>query len=370
MVDDRGSSHPETEQCPSVLLYIGCYTNDSSVGIHVHDWSDPAAGPVELSRFEDIEHPSFLAAHPSGAVLYAVSETAGPEGGSVTALRIDPVDGSLTTIDRVSSHGGAPCHVSVDADGGHLYVANYASGTVAAYALEPDGRFGEVIAVHQHHGSGPTGRQDGPHAHCIVPGPIGGSVYAADLGTDCVYRYLHDRHHDGETFALIDELRLEAGAGPRHLAFHPELPVGFLVCELDSTIVTLGIDPTDGRLAPLGSRSTLPNDFEGESIAAEVRVHPTGRYVYVSNRGHDSIAVFGFSGEGEPLEPLGHVDSGGRTPRNFAVHPAGRALLVANQDSNTIVPFDVDAVAGTPRQVHGTLHLSEPVCLTVVEVER
>ena len=120
----------------------------------------------------------------------------------------------------------------------------------------------------------------------------------------------------------------------------------------------------------LGSSSTLPDDFEGESIAAEVRVHPSGRYVYVSNRGHDSIAVFGFSSEGEPLEPLGHVDSGGRTPRNFAVHPSGRALLVANQDSNTIVPFDVDAVAGTPRQVDGTLHLSEPVCLTVVQVER
>jgi 6-phosphogluconolactonase len=370
VVDDRGSSHPQTEQGPSVLLYIGCYTNDSSVGIHVHDWSDPAAGPVELSGFDDIEHPSFLAAHPSGAVLYAVSETARPEGGSVTALRIDPVDGSLTTIDRVSSHGGAPCHVSVDADGGHLYVANYASGTVAAYALEPDGRFGEVIAVHQHHGSGPTGRQDGAHAHCIVPGPMGGSVYAADLGTDCVYRYLHDRHHDGETFALIDELRLEAGAGPRQLAFHPELPVGFLICELDSTIVTLDLDPVDGRLTRRAVTSTLPDDTGTESIAAEVRVHPTGRYVYASNRGHDSIAVFAFAGPGKPLEPLGYVDSGGRTPRSFAVHPSGRALLVANQNSNTVVPFDIDVATGMPRRVHGTCDVSEPVCLTVVEVER
>ncbi len=354
----------------SVLLYVGCYTNESPIGISVRDWSDPAGRLVELSQVGGVEHPSFLAAHPSGSVLYAVNETAPPEGGSVTAFRVDPIDRSLTTIDRTPSHGGAPCYVSVDPDGRYLYVANYQSGTVAAYALGADGRFGEVIAIHQHHGSGPTGRQEGPHAHCIVPGPIGGSVYAADLGTDRVYRYVHDRNDDGDTFASVDELALEAGSGPRHLAFHPVRPVGFLVCELDSTIVTLDLDPADGRLTRLGSRSTLPDDFEGESTAAEVRVHPTGRYVYVSNRGHDSIAVFGFAGPNEPLEPLGHVDSGGRTPRNFAVHPSGHALLVANHDSNTIVPFDIDVGTGMPRRVDGTCDVSEPACLTVVGVGR
>ncbi len=273
-------------------------------------------------------------------------------------------------IDRAPSHGSAPCYVSVDAGGRYLYVANYLSGTVAVYGLEHDGRFGELIATHQHRGSGPTARQQGPHAHSIVPGPVGDSVYAADLGTDRVSHYVHDRQPDGDAFLLDDELVLDAGAGPRHLAFHPELPVGFLVCELDSTIVTLGLDLANGRLTRLGSRSTLPDDFEGESIAAEVRVHPTGRYVYVSNRGHDSIAAFGFTGPGEPLEPLGHVRSGGRTPRNFAVHPSGRALLVANQDSNTLVPFDIDAVTGMPRRVDGTYNVSEPVCLTVLELAR
>ena len=142
------------------------------------------------------------------------------------------------------------------------------------------------------------------------------------------------------------------------------------MCELDSTIVTLGVDPTDGRLTRLRSTPTLPDDFVGESIAAEVRVHPNGRHVYVSNRGHDSIAVFGFTGPGQPLEPLGHVHSGGRTPRNFAVHPSGHALLVANQDSDTIVPFEIDTVTGVPRQLDVSYHVSQPVCLTFLEVAR
>ncbi len=348
----------------SVLLYVGCYTTTTPVGIGVFDWSDPAAGPAELGQVEGVEHPSYVAVHPNGRVLYAVNETA--ENGHVTALRIDPIDGSLTTIGRVPSHGDAPCYVSVDPDGRFLYVANYVSGTIAAYGLGADGRVGEVVAVRQHHGSGPTSRQEGPHTHCIVPGPIGGAVYAVDLGTDRVYRYVHDPD-DHDALVLCDELAVAAGAGPRHLAFHPTLPVGFLVCELDSTIVTLDLDPANGRLTPRGSASTLPADAGASSIAAEVRVHPSGRFVYVSNRGHDSLAVFAFSGPGEALELIGHVDSGGRTPRNFAVHPSGRALLVANQDSNTLVRFEIDELTGLPTQVDATHDLSEPVCLTIME---
>ena len=352
------------------LLYVGSYTHESATGIHVYDASDPGGRLVELSRHDGIEHPSFLAVHPSAEVLYAVSETAGPDGGELVALGAGPVDGSLRELDRVPSRGTAPCFVSIDRAARSVYVANYLSGSVAAYALRHDGRFGELIAAHQHRGAGPSARQEGPHAHCIVPGPAGDRVYSADLGTDRVGQYAHDRHTDPEEFRLEAELVLDAACGPRHLAFHPERPVGFLVCELDSTIVMLGLDSTNGRLTRLGSQSTLPDDFDGESTAAEVRVHPNGRYVYVSTRGHDSIAVFGFVGEGEPLEPLGHVPSGGRTPRNFAVHPSGSTLLVANQDSDTIVAFDVDASTGVPRRRDITQMVSEPVCLTFSESVR
>ena len=349
---------------PRNYVYVGCYTHESPIGIRVYDASDPSGRLVEQSVVEGIEHPSFLTAHPGGRVLYAVSETA-PSGGLI-ALRINPVDGSLVMIDQASSHGSAPCYISVDARGRHLYVANYLSGNIAVQALADDGRFGEVIATRQHRGSGPSVRQEGPHAHCVLPGPNGDSVYAVDLGTDHLSHYVH--HHGAEGFMLVDELALDAGTGPRHLAFHPEQPIGFVVGELDSTIISLEVDPVDGRLTRLDAMTTLPIEFAGESIAAEVRVHPNGRSIYVSNRGHDSIAIFGFAGMGQPLEPRGHVPSGGATPRNFAVHPSGRALLVANQDSHSIVLFEIDPSTAIPRQLDVSYAVSEPTCLTFVQV--
>ena len=352
------------------LAFVGSYTHESAVGIRVYDASERGGRLVELSQHDGIEHPSHLAVHPSGEILYAVSETAGPDGGQLVALGVDLVAGTLRELDRVPSQGAAPCYVSVDRAGRCAYVANYLSGTVAAYALEHDGRFGELIATHQHEGSGPNARQDGPHAHCIIPGPAGEWVYSTDLGTDRVGQYIGDRHGDAGNFRLVEELGLDPGSGPRHLVFHPERPVGFLVCELDSTIVMLGFDPNDGRLTRLGSHSTLPGGFEGESIAAEVRVHPNGRHVYVSNRGHDSIAVFGFAGDAESLESLGHVPSGGRTPRNFAVHPSGSTMFVMNQDSDEVVAFDVDEQTGVPCKLDVTYSVSKPVCLAFSEVAR
>lgn len=348
-------------------LYVGCYTNESPIGIRVYDSSDPHGSLVEQSVVEGLDHPSFLTTHPGGDVLYAVSETA-PTGG-IVALRVRPADGSLAVIDRAPSHGAAPCYVSVAADGRHLYAANYLSGTITVYALARDGSFGELVATIQHRGSGPHARQDGPHAHCILPEPGGGSVYAADLGTDRVSRYVHEQRDGRAVFVLDGELAFDAGTGPRHLAFHPEQPVGFVVGELDSTIVTIGVDP-GGRPTSLHTTSTLPADFDGESIAADVRVHPGGRHVYVSNRGHDSIAVFGFDGADEPLVPMGHVSSGGATPRNLAVHPSGQTLFVANQDSNRVVPFQIDRTTGLPLQLRDNYCVPEPVCLTFLEVVR
>lgn len=354
----------------AIYLYVGCYTHESPVGIRVYDSSDPTGLLVERGGLEGIEHPSFLAVHPGGSTLYAVSETTSLGSGGLVACGIDPDDGSLTIIDRAASHGTAPCYASVDAVGRYIYVANYLSGTIAVHGLEPDGRFGELLAVHQHVGSGPSPRQEGPHAHCIRPGPTGDAVYTADLGNDRVGRYVHRRQGDVRGLELVDELALEPGSGPRHIVFHPHEPVAFVVCELDSTIVIVAVDPVDGRLTRRHSASTLPVDVVGDSIAAEVRVHANGRHVYVSNRGHDSIAVFGFAGPDRPLEPLGHVPSGGAAPRNFAVHPSGRSMLVANQNSDTLVPFGIDASTGVPRQLDATYDASQPVCVTFLEVAR
>ena len=355
-----------------ILLFVGSYTHESPVGIHVFDASDPTGRLVELSRFD-------------GRRTSIVPRTA--------SERRRPVCGQRDGGSRGREHRGASCRSARRLAAGARPCPQPWCSTVPCQrrpgrpvsctspttcrapspstpSSTPDVS-GTLVATHQHSGSGPSARQEGPHAHCIVPGPVGDSVYAVDLGTDRVSQYVHDVQPTGEEFRLDAELVIDAGAGPRHLAFHPEQPAGFLVCELDSTIETARPRADDRALDSTRSHSTLPDDFEGESIAAEVRVHPNGRYVYVSNRGHDSIAVFGFAGPGEPLEPLGHVPSGGQTPRNFAVHPSGRALLVANQDSNTHRSRSRSTRdRRIPSQLDGTYRVSEPVCLTFSETGR
>ena len=283
----------------------------------------------------------------------------------VIAFRIG-AGGLLTPIDRTTSEGSAPCFVSVTDDGRHLLVANYASGSVAAIELDADGRFAGLAARHQHSGAGPHPRQEGPHAHCIRPGASGlaaRSAYAVDLGTDRVIRYSLD---DG--LAPVDEFALPPGAGPRHIVFHPSHPVAFIVCELDNTLVTADVDPGTGALRTRSITPTLPDDFDGDAVAAEVRIHPDGRHLYVSNRGHDSIAVFAFDDSHEAPRPITHVACGGATPRNFAIHPSGRTLLVANQDSNALVSFAIDPDSGVPVEREERHDLTAPVCLTYVEV--
>ena len=355
------------------FLYAGCYTHDSPVGIRVYEAVGPDGLLEERSQIEGVEHPSFLAAHPSGRVLYAVSETAsfdGSEGGGLVSFAIEPADGTLTPLDRMSSPGAGPCHVSVDAAGRHVYVANYLSGSIAVYSLAADGRVGSLVAHRRHRGSGPSPRQDGPHAHCVLPGPDGVSVHVVDLGLDCVVRYEHAgaHHHDDNGFHARERLALDPGSGPRHLTFHPGGRIAFLVCELQSTIEVLASDVATGQLTALSSCSTLPEGFRGDSLAAEVRVHPSGHRVYVSNRGDDSIAVFAFTASDNRLEHLAHCESGGKTPRSFAVHPSGRSLVVANQDSNSIVPFGLDACTAVPERLGVSHDASEPVCLTFVDV--
>ncbi len=349
-------------------LFVGCYTHGSTTGIHTFAVTETDGMLTPRSSVDFVEHASFLAAHPSGRTLYAVSESS-PRG-SVVALRLDPRDESLVEIDRVPSHGSAPCHVSVDAEGRHAYIANYESGTVAAYSLDSNGRFDRLVARSQHEGSGPHPRQDSPHAHCVIPDPRDSAFYAVDLGIDTIHHYTHGNVSNGVEPRLSDITTLPPGSGPRHLTFHPQHPIAFVVGELDSTLICLDVDPATGALHPRETHSTLPDVVEVESIAADVHVHPDGRTVYVSNRGHDSIAAFSVGERGDEVTPLGHVPSGGRTPRNFAIHPSGASLLVANQDSNTIVAIDIDATTGTLSGGEIVAEIDEPVCLIFVERRR
>lgn len=345
-------------------LYVGCYTTAAPTGIHVFDASDPEGHVERRSQVEDIEHASFLAVDPERTTLYAVSET--PDAGSVVAYRRSPTDGSLRRVDDASSHGAAPCHVSVDGD--HVHVANYGSGTVTSYLVRNDGSFDRLVGHHQHQGSGPHARQAGPHAHCVLASPDATSVYATDLGTDRIMRYVRGPSHDDDQIRLADETALAPGAGPRHLTFHPDRPLAYVLCELDNRLVVFDVE-TSGRLHLRSSVSTLPVGFTGDSIAAEVALHPDGHRVYVSNRGHDSIATFAIDRPEDPPTLLEHVPSGGRNPRHFAVHPSTRSLLVANQDSDALVAFALDD-DGIPRLADVVAHVSQPVCVMFVEVDR
>lgn len=356
-------SAPGSVVTRSLPVTVGCTSDESVVGIHVFRLEVGAHGVrlVEHVGVAGLAQPSYLAHHPTLPVLYAVSETV---DGTIVSFHVDPVDGTLTEWQRVPSGGDGPCHLS--SDGHHLHVAHYLSGSVAGHALGHDGRLGDLAWTQRHRGSGPHPRQDAPHAHCVVPDPhrrSTRSVHAVDLGTDGIVRY--DADPTTGEFRAAAEVAMRPGSGPRHLAFHPTAPSAFVVCELDCTLVTLEIDPATGHLVPRHEVSTLPAGDAGDSLAAAVRVHPDGRRVFVSNRGHDSIATFAVGDPGEPPALLGHVASGGAGPRDVAVDPSGRWLLAANQRSGEITGFALDDPTGLPRPLGELARVAEPACIVV-----
>lgn len=342
------------------LIYVGTYTEGHATeGIYLVRM-DPRTGALRrVGSVNAGENPSFLALHPNGRMLYAVNETA---NGMVTGFAIGPGTGALTRVSAKPSGGDAPCYVSVHPSGRAVLVANYDSGTVALLKTDADGGLANAGTVDVHHGSGPRPEQQSAHAHCILPDPSGRYALAADLGADRVFVYqLH--LEDGSLQHLESgDAVMRPGAGPRHLALHPTMSLVYVASELDSTLSTLRWDRDRATLTPVDTRSTLPADWTGDNAVADVHVSASGRHVYVSNRGHNSIAVFSLAASGTPtLDQV--VPCGGDWPRNFALDPSGRCLLVANQHSNSIVVFARDETSGRLTLTGQTLALPSPVCL-------
>ena len=348
------------------LLYVGTYTDDGrSAGIYLVRM-DTSLGQLSLvGSVNGGANPSFLATHPNGRVLYAVNEVEKYDGrasGAVSAFAIARDTGALTKLGEQPSEGGAPCYVSVDRSGRVVLVANYSGGSVALLPIADDGILGKATVV-QHTGSGPIAdRQSAPHAHCIVADPSNRFALAADLGADRVFVYRLDldgkslRHNEG------GDAVMRAGAGPRHIAFHPTLPLVFVANELDSTVATLRFDAERGTLAPIDARSTLPTGWTGTNYPADIHVAPSGRALYVSNRGHNSIAVFSVAATGAlTLDQV--VSTEGDWPRNFSFDPTGRWLLVANQKSDSIIVFGRDEPSGKLSPTRQRISLPSPVCL-------
>lgn len=314
--------------------------------------------------------PSFLAIHPSKRSLYAVGEVdsvAGRKGGGIVAFSLDPATGNLSKLNEQSSVGAGPCHVVVDAAGKHVLAANYNGGSVCVLPINADGILGEASAFIQHGGSSVNpARQKGPHAHSVNLDASNRFAFVADLGTDKVVSYRYDT--DRGTLTANGAYETAKGAGPRHFAFHPGGKHAFVINELDSTLDAMGYDPTTGMLTRTDTKSTLPADFRGSNYPAEVQVHPTGKFVYGSNRLHDSIVTFAFDAATGRLTLIGHANEGIKVPRNFGIDPTGRFALVANQEGDSVVVFRIDPVTGKLSATDQKAVAGKPVCVKFVPI--
>jgi 6-phosphogluconolactonase len=352
-------------------VYIGTYTGAQSRGIY-HSTLDVNTGeltPPQLAA--TVTSPSFVAIHPNRKFLYAVGEISdfqGQKSGAVSAFAIDSASGNLTRLNEQSSFGTGPCHLVVDRAGTNVLVANYGGGSVAVLPIDPaSGKLAKHSSAIQHAGSGSNPqRQEAPHAHSINLDAANRFAFAADLGLDKVLIYRFDAAKGTLTPNDPPSAALSPGSGPRHFAFHPSGKFAFVNNELTSSVTSFRYDSEKGTLTEIQTLSTLPVDFKGGNSTAETVAHPSGRFVYVSNRGHDSVAIFKVDAETGKLTAAGHCSTGGQTPRNFNVDPTGRLLIAANQSSNNLVVFRVDATTGQLTPTGSKIEVGSPVCVRFV----
>lgn len=344
------------------LAFVGTYTGGGSEGIYTLRM-DPQTGALQqVGVTSGIENPSFLALHPSMGYLYAVQET--QDSHAVVAFAVNRETGALAEIGRQSSGGAHPCHLTIDPTGSLVIVANYSGGSIAVLPVLEDGSIAPASQIVRHQGRGPDlTRQEGPHAHSVTIDPTGTRVLAADLGIDRIMVYRIDRERGVLVPSDPPFVAVAPGAGPRHLAFHPSGRYSFVANELNSTVTAFLYDTETGAMAHLQTISTLPDSWDGSSTCADIHVHPSGRFLYASNRGHDSIVCYSVDPVSGCLTLIGIEPAGGKTPRNFAIEPGGRYLYVANQDTGNIVQFSIDPESGELSPTGHEIQIPAPVCL-------
>jgi 6-phosphogluconolactonase len=355
------------------FVYVGTYTGAKSKGIYGYRFDAKTGAFTPLGVSAEVVNPSFVITDPHHRFLYAVTEmgeTHGPNpyktNGFISSFAIDPKTGSLKFLNKVDSGGGGPCHLVVDKTGKMLFVANYGSGNVASFAIQPDGSIGARTGFDQHAGSSIDPRQRGPHAHAVVLSPDNRFLFVPDLGTDQIKIYRVDAAKGTFTPNNPAFVSVKPGLGPRHFMFGPGARFAYVVCEMGSSVVVFSYDHLNGALKPIQTISTLPSDFSGKDNSAEIGMDHSGRFLYASNRGNDSITVFKVDQQNGTLAKIQVVPTQGKIPRNFVIDPTGQYLVAANQNSDDMVVFKINQSTGELTPADQTLQIPSPVSILFI----
>ena len=352
-----------------MLVFISAFAPGDQGAIHAYQLDSKSGELKPVHTTTGVEHPFFLAVSRDGKFLYSIhspGQFGGKSDEQVAAYKIEGRTGQLKLLNRQSARGSAACYLDIDSTGKTVVVANYSTGSVASLPVRADGSLGEASSFIQHKGSSVvTGRQEGPHAHCIVISPDNRFAYAADLGLDQVLSYRLDAAAGMLVPGRQPFVRTPAGAGPRHLTFHPNGKHVYVINELANSVTMFDYDSDSGMLVEQQTISTLPKEFDGTSHCADLKITPNGRFLYGTNRGHDSIAAYRIGDDGR-LTLLGIEPSLGKGPQNLAITPGGELILCANMPGNNIVVFRIDPKTGALKRVGEPISIPSPSCIKVL----
>ena len=347
-----------------LLAFVGSYADAAGNGVYVYEVNEKTGGLKLLDQVSGLQNPTFLNLDADRRILYAIAEKASEQGqrmGAAVAFAINPAEGTLSELNRAVTTDTQTCHIQRDSQSRYLVVTSYSGGKVGLIGLQENGLVGELLDVKQHEGKSVHERQDQPHPHSAFFSPDEQFVLIPDLGLDRVRVYRLNRADSRLDFHA--DAALHPGAGPRHLAFHPNGKFAYVINELDSTISSFRYDAEAGTLSHVQTVSTVPADFEGENWCAEIQVSADGKFVYGSNRGHDSIVVLAANADSGELSVVQHISTEGQHPRHFSLSPDGSLLIAANRDTDNIAVFRVDRETGTLSFTGQTVKASKPVCV-------
>lgn len=350
------------------LVCIGSYSTSDKESVHLFQLNLKDGSINKISAINGLVNPSFLKIHPNGKFLYAVNEVGdfqGKKSGGVTAFALDVKNGKIAKLNQQPSGDTGPCHLTIDSKGKYVLVAHYGGGSTTVLPIRENGHIGPVTSQIKHKGSSVHPRQKAPHAHAIHVGPNNKFAFAPDLGLDKVLVFKFDENSGKITETKFDGAKVAPGSGPRHFGFHPNGEYAYVINEITQTITSFSYHPKRGKLRSIQTLSTVPHPVKGNSTA-EILVHPNGKFLYGSNRGHNSIAMFSINEKNGMLTSIGHESIRGEIPRNFGIDPTGQFLLAAGQRSNNVNVFRIKLDTGRLKFTGHSVKVSQPVCVRMI----